>query len=215
MMPLLASFRENFMDRTEFVVLPFEDLPTFKLLSVWKEHYLFDPEAERHTIENYILWNNKINFGTEAIKLNPFKSSYFVWCDIGSFRQPQFVRRYVNFPSPTKVAKHGKDRMTFMSYMPIRKEEYLIDNTTGLPAHDFLRDYRIHCPVFTGHQKAWDQYARLFYSTLRLFIQSGRFAGKDQNIVTSVSVMYPNSTTLIRPKKFFGHIGSYFHYYFS
>ena len=91
---------------------------------------------------------------------------------------------------------------------PIRKEEYMIDPVNGLPlpVYDFFLDYRVHASVFAGHAKAWLEYSKLFHSTLESFVKHGRFAGKEQNIMSSVAVLYPNSTLLIRPKKFVGHI---------
>jgi len=47
-----------------------------------------DPEAQKHSIELYKIWNTKPYLVAHAARNNPFNTSHFFWNDIGAYRDP-------------------------------------------------------------------------------------------------------------------------------
>src|SRR5581483_1256541 len=93
----IAKLRSKFQN-TVIASKEFNQLYHSMYIDTYEEHKKKDYQI-RHTPELYIIWAEKVKFIMEAINLNPFKSDIFIWCDIGIFRETQFLSRFKSFPS--------------------------------------------------------------------------------------------------------------------
>jgi hypothetical protein len=57
-----------------------------------------------------VIWNEKVHFLQDAIDTNPYKSTHFVWADIGSQRWPK--KAIVNWPAQ-RMMDLNHDRVIF------------------------------------------------------------------------------------------------------
>ena len=185
---------------------------------LWEQQNTLDPEKQIHTPELYVIWNEKVNFLAEAIKDNPFDSDYFLWTDIGSFRNSHRNKNLTTYPDTETTSQAlGTDRVFFLQIRDFMAEEKLISNKTGLPMHNFQYDIRLGGAVLGGHRLAVRRYERVYYRTMKLMQDDGRFIGKDQNIMSSVAVMYPNMVHLVKAQTYLTGGDAWFYslYYFS
>lgn len=213
--PILNKMRSKYLDRTKIIIKPFNDLYMYKYMDTWKYHKEIDHE-KYHTEELYILWNEKTNFLTESIKLNPFNSDYYFWCDIGSFRNENHLKYLVNFPNPDTVYNLNSDKIYILQIEEFYKNE-LVKGVNGLPDYDFKNVCRVGGGIFGGHKNTIQIWNEKYYNMLKLFIDNNRFAGKDQNIMASIYVMYPELVELVKHKPYFnnGDLWFYLQYYLS
>ncbi|OWA51039.1 hypothetical protein BV898_15541 [Hypsibius exemplaris] len=216
-LPALEELRMVFLNRTKFVLRPFDELEMSKNMTMWEEEKRLDPEEERHTKELYALWNEKVNFVMEATRDNSFGSDYFLWTDIGSFRSAENVGNLTTYPdASTTASRLGKDRVFFLQLQELTKNDRII-GSNGLPQHNFQNDIRLGGGIFGGHVGALTRYADVYYRTMAAMRENGIFIGKDQNIMASVAVMYPDLVWLVQPEPYLNDGDPWFYaqYYFS
>lgn len=202
---LFYEMRSAFQDRTEIIIKPFHQLAMTQLGHYWTQQKEVDHETY-HTEYLYILWNEKTQFVHETIQRNPFKSDYFFWCDIGAFRSPEHLPLLMNFPNPAKVYQLNPDQIHILQIEPFQPNN-LVQGEDGLPVHDFKYDIRVGGGIFGGHSKAWSLWHKKYYDMMGLFIQKGRFTGKDQNIMASLYVMNPDFVNLVQHHPYFDEKG--------
>lgn len=164
---------------------------------LWTKHYDMDPE-KYHTVDLYMVWNEKSYFLKRAIDMNVFKSKYFIWCDIGCFRNKAEMPMYVNWPSSEKMKQYGHDKVILNYLGEFSNHQYHIDETTGLSC-DFQRENHIGGGIFGGSEDALKKWIYVYYEMLSIFFKYDRFAGKDQNVMANVVLRFPNLANLIRP----------------
>ncbi len=73
-----------------------EEFVSYKLKTNYKYFASIDPE-KYHTPELYMVWAEKVKFVNDAIKMDYYGSNFFVWCDIGVFRDKNYINN--NFMS--------------------------------------------------------------------------------------------------------------------
>jgi len=147
-----------------FIERPFNsfELTTPEWISKWKQQLNQDPEKDIHSWELYAVWALKQEFVNLAIERNPYSSQYFVWCDIGCFREPS------NFPTTPRFAECTPSKV--------------------LPGHILI--LKIHeCDtvhigggVLAGDIQGWAGFRNGYLNTLKTFIDRNIFCGKDQTL---------------------------------
>lgn len=208
MLPILQSMRTPYLERTKFIVRPFNELYMSRLMNVWQKHKQMDHE-HYHTEYLYILWNEKTKFVMDTIEMNPFKSDYFFWCDIGAFRTPEHLPYLVNFPNPDTVYRLNASQIYILQINPFNETE--LEKGTLIPIYDFKYDIRVGGGIFGGHKSAWCIWDKKYYEMLKWFIEHNRFAGKDQNIMASVYIMNRDLVTLINHKPYLNNGDKWFY----
>ncbi|OWA52655.1 hypothetical protein BV898_17102 [Hypsibius exemplaris] len=210
MLPLVRTLRRPHLEVTRFRVRNLTDFYMAKKgADFWAHQRSLDPEQKRpHTEQLYIMWNEKFKLVTEAIARDDFGSDYFVWCDIGSFRTPKQMRALRTFPNAEKVNQLAPEKLYYLQTGPFNETDYVMRDEDGLPEHDFQLDIRLGGTVIVGHRDAWRRWDAMYYEVLERMAQSGRFVGKDQNVMASVAVMQPDMVGLIQPEPFFGGTGN-------
>lgn len=183
---MIADFRRGYADKTRIIVTDFKDFYSYRYAKYFLEHYKMDREQRvGHNIFLYMVWSEKSNFLKRAIDMDPFRSDYFIWVDIGCFRVPN--TRYLQWPNPEKINGLDKTKVLLLSVVPFTSEELGCRTLEQLPSFQFLN--RIGAPILGGGKNALLEWHRKYYEMLEYFITIHRFIGKDQSIMNSVYLL--------------------------
>ena len=196
----ITNLRANFANKTRVVSIELEQLycsqPQF--MEYWKKDIARDCERNIHNINLYIIWNEKAMFVGKVMKANPFKTEFFMWCDIGCFRYKEEVNLFKKeFPSKKFLKSAKKDKMYFLNICPFEKEDFAIlpNGLTG----EFKYLNRIGGTMFIGHKDIFEKYIELYYNCMIAYMNQDYFAGKDQSIMATMCVLYPEIFHLVTP----------------
>lgn len=154
----------------------------------WDFGYHLDHElyTVRHSVPLYKVWNEKLFFVRRAVTLDPYHSDYFLWADIGCFREANPEKRFPYFPSSSRLSRN---KITMLSIEPMLEEErkmpFELDNR-------FQKLARIGGGIFGGGKDACLQFVDIHHRMLLAFKQRGLFAGKDQNLYIFAIIQYPD-----------------------
>ena len=137
---LIKTFRLSKMDKTHIIVVTFQDFYSYRYGASFTEHYEKDTEKRvGHGILLYLIWSEKSHFLKRAVELDPFKTDYFLWVDIGCFRRPN--TEYINWPNPQRIAEIPNDKVLLLSVYPFQDEEqyYQYDSHSYFHSVEHLR----------------------------------------------------------------------------
>lgn len=183
--PVIKELRPN-NDNTKIIVMSYEDFYCYKYVTVFVQHTRIDPEKRvGHSIPLYLIWNEKSNFLKRAVELNPFSTDYFLWVDIGCFREQN--TQYLNWPNPAKIAALPKNKMLLLSVYPFTRQELMTNSLQNLPSFRYVN--RIGAPIFGGDRAAILTWHAKYYEMLEFFIRIHWFIGKDQTIMNCVYLL--------------------------
>lgn len=215
---LIKSYRwktDALKNRTYIKVIELDDFLVDKYKNDFITHYnKLDPEKNIHSPELYMVWAEKSEFLQKVSNDNPFNSDFFLWCDIGCFRNRQdkqdiSLDKISNFPNEDKIKLIPKDKIILTETGNLNPWRNLHPN--GLTTHSFTYvKASIGGTMFGGYKKAIDEWHTKYYNTLELFIKNNRFIGKDQSIMANIAVAYPDSVILFKPN--YGDRWFYFHW---
>ncbi|OWA52566.1 hypothetical protein BV898_17017 [Hypsibius exemplaris] len=209
----IRRLRWRFLNRTRIVIKSFSDLEMSKRGGLWEAQRKLDTETN-HTKELYIIWNEKLHFVADAIRENIFKSNYFMWTDIGSFRNPLFLRRLISFPNGKRMRLLlGKDKVFLLQPQNATATDMLPVSEGELPGVQIAKQIPIAGGAFAGHRDALLHYKDLYYGTMDRLIEEKRFVGKDQNTISAVAAMHPKMFCLVQAQQYFKGAGDRWFYY--
>lgn len=193
----LKNIRQPFLDKTRFIVKEFDELhySQEKYKEIWEYNNRIDTE-KYHTKELYIIWNEKTKFVMNAIELNPFKSTHFLWVDAGCFRDKTLVPELKNFPN---VNKFINNKITLLEIFNINTNEYNLKypNMFGKKGLKLLS--RIGGGIYGGDIEAWKIWNNKYDEILLRHFNDKLFAGKDQNIMFYIVQENNDLCNLIKP----------------
>ena len=160
-------------------------------LTNWQTQFAQDPEKNIHkSYELYILWNQKTDWLAQAAAQNPFESQYFFWSDSGQFRDDSFFSTlqtddwfWIKRP---EFLPEG--RLVFLSVEPFIACEIL--RTDDISFID-PRKVRLGAGNFGGGALAVRLWRQHYYRKLSDYLRHGKFAGKEQSIISSVCLEAP------------------------
>jgi hypothetical protein len=139
----------------------------------WGKQLAMDPEQGIHNIFLFKIWLEKTNNVLRAIDLNPFNSSHYVWMDFGGFRNPAV---WQNNWAP-HVERFATQNRILLLNSPVPHS-----------------DKHIGGGFFGGSIRAWDVWARLFYTRLSLELHKGtKFVADDQIMMSLIAQDYPRA----------------------
>lgn len=169
------------------------ELDDFELSNVdFKEEEAFDPELGRgHNEKLYLIWNEKPLLVRRVIQENPFGSTHFVWCDIGSFRQNG--KMFPQFPNRNCITD-GK--VTFTQMQPFSES----DKQNLFPMDErFKNQVRLMGGIFGGQAEPLLRFASIHQNIFQEAKQSFVFCGKDQDMYCWEVLRNPDLFQLIPP----------------
>lgn len=193
---MILFFRKEKIEKTKLIITSFSEFYCFKYIEHFNKHCKKDEEVKLgHNVNLYMIWNEKTNFLKRAIEYNFFHSEYFLWVDIGCFREPN-PRYFGVWPNPDKILTLDKNKVLMLLVKPFEKTELLCRKKEELP--DFQFTYRIGAPIFGGGKDILLKWHELYYEMLEYFIHIDRFIGKDQNIMNSLVLIEKKMCCLIK-----------------
>jgi hypothetical protein len=162
----------------------FEEFHCYKYVDIFRAQHEIDHEKDMHSVELYLIWNEKSHFLKCAIEIEKmFKAPHndkIVWCDIGCFRTPN--TRFLKWPDASKIPD---DQMLLLEVDPLNQP----NDTPVLP--DLTRLNHIGGTIFAGSSNAILKWHDAYFAMLERLYAMGRFVGKDQTIMSSVYIDQP------------------------
>ena len=193
---------------TIYKILEFSDFYT----SNYNWDYDYDIDIEKvkgHTIELYKIWNEKIHFINRVIDENPFKSEYFMWLDIGCFRNKNVLNDFLSFPSYN----------AFIPNKIIIPLIYKYDDDIKKNINDVdcrFRHKNYIGGLFAGDIQSLRKFKNKHIEMLEIFKKNKIFAGKDQSIYNFIVLQNTHLFHLLNAHDVHPNYDPWFcfHYYF-
>ena len=222
MVPLLRPLRTH--APTEFVVMSLEEVPLaqeYSVESTWQPMLDRDPERKRHAgYRVFWIWLSKTYFVTEAIRRNPFRSTVFVWSDIGCFRGKQVMKRYGHQPLVAHPEIVPPTSILFLSHKDQPQPPPSLWWTNKLRQ----KEYFYHSGTqAAGRATVWVDFHAKFLLVLQGFLDRQLFAGDDQTVLQCTCLQYPHlcayiTRNQVKDNHYFGlryalHYGGNYHYW--
>mmetsp|Transcript_18990 Transcript_18990/g.31494 ORF Transcript_18990/g.31494 Transcript_18990/m.31494 type:complete len:491 (+) Transcript_18990:148-1620(+) len=183
----VKGFRTHAANRTVIITTQLEDLPiaTDFNASLWKHQFQIDPIGKyRKTFKLYWIWLSKTYFLTEAIRLNPFESTHFVWTDIGCFRSKNLLSVFANTTMIQHVERIPNDSMLFMAHtLPDAPDDPWFSNSGST-------QFFTSGSMMAGTKETILRYHKLFMRTIQEYLDRDRFVGEDQIILQSTCLQH-------------------------
>lgn len=194
---LITSLRQNYVDKTYIIILSMEQFHTFNYIEHWKKDYERDHEkCYNHSIELYMIWNEKNMFVKRAIDINPFNTEFFCWSDIGIIRK-QHYRQYVrNYPRVRDDVDKSKMYMLNIQYR-FTENDFKFEE---LATERYRYSNAIGAGVVYGHKDVFLKWIEKYYEMLDEFVKNDMFAGKEQSLMACVYVKNRDMINLIIPQ---------------
>ena len=168
-----------------YVLRPFSAFATSKW--DWEKEVAADHEvAVGHNARLYQVWAEKIFMVADAIAANPYGSTQFVWCDIGSFRDAAWLPRLQGFPCGSAVPL---DRVGFLQVAPFSAEDAAA--AAGPLTDRFKHRNGVGGTVFGGGAAALLQFRDVYAAMLDEADSRGVFKGKDQSLYAWLTLRHP------------------------
>ena len=179
-----------------------DDFYTAKYKQIFEANYQIDFEKHQHSVPLYMIWAEKSNFLKRAYELNHYNTDYYIWVDIGAFRnRPNKgdipLNLIENWPSQEKMSQipHNKVLLGKAGQFP-PECEILLSN--GLTKGEFTRLAKtIVGGIFAMHKSMIERWYTLYYWTLETFANNNRVILKDQSIMANISVAFPKDVKII------------------
>jgi hypothetical protein len=197
LLPILKQMREPYLDRTKFIVLPREEWVAYTRYGkpFWESMKMLDHEAQIHSADLYAIWYEKKEFVLRAIKENPFQTNYFIWCDAGAFRYPEWLPQLQKFGGKGIQTIIPEDRMVLLQVEPFTdedEEDFFLDK---IGKFDFVN--RIGGGIQGGTSFAWTTWSMYYDEKLKERAFRGMFVGKDQTIMAALVLQYKHLVKMI------------------
>lgn len=172
--PIFQKLRQDLP--TRIMVRPFEsyEMTNPEWMALWTKHHGLDREAAIHSPSLYAVWAMKQEVVSLTIDMNPFKTNWFVWCDIGIHRDASKHGYYDAFPARVAaICKPGS-----IGFLEVKR----------IP-DSFITNPMAPAPFVTlgggciiGDKRAWATFCPAYKAMLRTMDSRGEFIGKDQTV---------------------------------
>ena len=186
----------------------YEEFYTYKYKDDWiKNHNKNKLLNTRIDWKLNMLWCEKINFVSETMKKNFFKTDYFGWCDIGYFRGNSNDLPYdvlSKWPSNHKVLALKQDKVYYACVN--NNNQYLYElvsiindkNENGLPKMEIPpHQVSIAGGFFISHRSKLEWWRKTFYDRLDLYLKNDYLIKDDQIIIADCVFSDINNFELI------------------
>jgi hypothetical protein len=198
--PFIQDCRRAYEDRTIIIILPREEWIANQKYpqDVWNSLHAKDPEKNIHNPELYKVWFEKNQFVKRAIELNPFDHTDFLWMDAGICRYQSLLNLVKDFPVASRIPT---DRIMLLNVMPFSQKDEIPSYAGG---HTFIGGTvakpRIAAGIIAGSIASWNNYMRLYDTTLEKYKAAGLFWGKEQDLMKTLVIENKSSISLIEVK---------------
>jgi hypothetical protein len=172
----IGQLRSGFIKTTLLIQTEITDFMCYKYLEDWKRTLELDSSKDIHNIELYMIWAEKSAFLKKSVEMNPFKSYFFMWCDIGYFRNTVChipAEKLRHFPSLNKINQLPRNKMLLLSLLY------------------YYTQPKIGGGMFGGFSDTIMSWYKIYYEILEEFFATNKFAGQDQVIMKEITIRYP------------------------
>jgi hypothetical protein len=147
-----------------------------------------------------MIWNEKLKFIEKGMDLNPFKTKYFAWCDIGYVRNKVYIDLYMkNFPNVNKLTE-DKIYMLNIDYN-FTEEDFKDPNNNK---YRYISNIMGGGFIIGNEEKLREMIDIYYNKTIPYYIENDLFIGKDQTLYVTLYLNNQNLIKLIR-----GHNDNY------
>ena len=196
------------LDNLKIIILELEDFYNYKYKDYWiinhKNNYLLNNKIG---CELNMLWNEKISFVKDTRDKNYFNTEWYIYCDVGYFRNRQCDLNNIDFknwPNNNKILSLNNDKIyyakvnnnsnIFNNYIKI----ILNKNDNGLPKIEIPHNQvSIAGGFFIIHKNKINWYQKLHDNKLKLYFNNNRLVKDDQIIVLNNIIDNLNNFQLI------------------
>jgi len=183
--------KQNTNLKMHIMIKEFHDLEIINKYNIWDDQYSKDPTPKIRTKECYMIWNSKMNFLKEAITINPFNNNKFVWNDIGSMRDYNYIIKYgiSNYPKYNKISDDKIDIALIKKFNVSKRIQDIFQNEVHLSGS-----------IFGGSKDTLLKLIDLYYKYFQEYLDKNLFIGCDQQILATLSIRHPDLFNLIKPE---------------
>ena len=180
--------------------LPFEQFYTHTFRPQLEQQTSLDPERRIHTVELYMIWNEKPHFVRRAIEIDPHQSTHYCWFDIGMIRDSRLSEWMMHFPQPQGLEfLYDLKKLSMLAIQTQNLERFRECDTQGISIVN--KNAHTLCTVAGGflfglkEQYQWyiQEYSRFF----QLYLEQNVFVGKDQNLIANIVITHQETFVLL------------------
>lgn len=219
----IEGHRATMMNKTHIIVDKFENFKMLKHMDYWKYCETVDVERKNHNHNShlYTLWNEKIYLMKRAVDINPFKSDWFFWADIGCCRNAALMDKFMAFPNKDKIKSLPADKITMFTISAFWQGDLTVINKNGVPELYQHVDglsrlvHRIQGGFWGGRKEMFDTFVKLYGIWQEKFMANKLFCGREECIMSAIRIMHPDFCNVIEANASFGDRWFYFLHYFA
>jgi Bacterial protein of unknown function (HtrL_YibB) len=205
----IMRFRNHAKTLTRIIPVKLDELPISINYnsSIWQHQFTLDPIAAfRKSYRLYWIWLSKTHFVNEAIRLNPFESTHFMWMDIGCFRLSSLNEYFANRTLMSHLDRIPNESMLMMAHkkMDPPTDPWFSDNS-GSSEHFYTSG-----TSFAGNKNMFETFHKKFLVTLQGYLDRGLFVGEDQVLLQSTCLQNNNLCQYVNPDEVRPSDTSYF-----
>ena len=161
----------------------------------WIQQVEIDPEKDIHKgMELYWVWALKTHFVAEAARRNEFSSDYFMWLDIGVFRDDRFLNKDIRSLRPP--SDFDNNSVYYGCPYQFDPSDLYVD-ASGKCMTDFSHKNRLAGGIFVLHKSVAFEWFEVYKDTLYEYKYRTWFAGKDQNVLATACIEFPTICTIV------------------
>ena len=182
------KFLDTTNDKIIYKILPFNKLYYFKKygLNFWKEQESLDPNKKR-SWKLGLLYNEKCKFIEKTIDLYP-KEDWFIWCDIGCFRNKLDLK----FPVITHL---NQKKITLLLIKKFKSKEL----KSGYIFHPEQQE-RLGGGVQIATKNIWKKWIPLYDEVFKLYTKKS-IVSCDQGLLSTLALEKKGIVDLIPSRK--------------
>lgn len=185
-------------DKRRYVKLNIENF-TCNVVN-WDEQHILDPERDIHSPDLYRVWNEKPYFIKRAIEMNVYNTEYFLWMDIGVFREEEKLLKYTSFPN---VNAFSHDKLLVSLINEFDKDDVMeFSHGLVMPDDRFNSSLKNHIAggFLGGRKELLQTYSEFYYNMLLHFKY---FKGKDQILINFLVLLNHEMFDIIHDHNWF------------
>jgi hypothetical protein len=195
----VTRFRQHATRQTVIIVLDLKDtwIANNQTISFWEHQLEIDPERTLHqSYQLFWVWLSKVWFVTDAIRINPFQSTLFVWSDIGCFRTTEY--RSMKWLQHTEMVPDTALLMwhthSVIDASP-KRSQWVVKTAD-------LQGVFIDGALMAGYASTWLEFEAAWRVVFMGYISRKMFVGEDQALIQSVCAQYPKLCVWLAPSEY-------------
>lgn len=198
----IRKMRGYLINKTIIHLTSLDDMYMSKYNHILKHHHTIDNEKNIHNVNLYKIWNEKIHYIKKSVDNNILNGNYYIWIDIGFFRDKNCNTLLKHFPDINKIKTEIQDKVGILQIQEIHnKYLHLIDESNNI---NVLTRYDLNNELYTFgggflifHKNNINKIHDLYFELMDKYISKDRFIGKDQILYANLTITHPELFKII------------------